>query len=152
MADEELDIVTWQTTGWKWGDWRDFPQQLNENTELRFQAWKNNDKGARWAQYPYTWNSPNRAPTSYVLNFHRMEQQRLNVSLNDWPRPIRRTVVTNAKLPMYAKEDYSAAASSTDAAAYAAAQAPPSATAPAPAGGEATDSASPAATSMTPAL
>ena len=94
MTHAEPRSVLWQTTGWSWYNWNDFPLVLNHDTENRFQLWMNSNKDPRLAEYTYIWG---RSGTNYVLNFDRMEQQRMYVRANDPPRPIRRTVVTHAR-------------------------------------------------------
>ena len=84
--------VLWQTTSWSHYNWNDFPPELNRDTEQRFQAWLGTDNDPQWLEFPYIYG---RTGVSYVINFDRMEQQRVGVKENDPPRPVRRQVVTN---------------------------------------------------------
>ena len=85
--------VLWQTTSWSHYNWNDFPPELNRDTEQRFQAWLGTDNDPQWLEFPYIYGWTG---VSYIINFDRMEQQRVGVRVDDPPRPIRRVVVTHA--------------------------------------------------------
>ena len=84
--------VLWQTTSWSHYNWNDFPQDLNRDVENQFQIWLGTAKDPQYAEFPCIYGRTN---VRYVINFDRMEQQRVGVKENDPPRPVRRSVVTN---------------------------------------------------------
>ena len=83
--------IVWQTTSWKHYNWNDFPETLNRDVENQFQFWIGLRKNSSCASFPYIYGRTN---VQYVINFERMEQQRLSVCANDPPRPVRRMLIT----------------------------------------------------------
>ena len=83
--------IVWQTTSWKHYNWNDFPEILNRDVENQLQTWIGTGKRPCHANFPYVYGRTN---VQYVINFQRMEQQRVGVCANDPPRPVRRMLIT----------------------------------------------------------